>query len=147
MKLKRRNQPQVDPDFVELIAGIYYAFEDNLERCRRLTAEHRAGGVTTEQHREALDGARRLAYVSRVTFDATMNLGLTKQVSEEFLPVGVLGALARLAYALTALAEEECEPEALLTPAELNGLTAQYDIANWVEYCRSRNPDMRAEDP
>jgi hypothetical protein len=146
MKRKRRDKPPVDREVIRLIVALCVAFEDNLERCRRLSEQRRAGVLTAELRGEALDGARRIAYVSRVLFEATMHLGFMDSTPEEFLPVGLFGALARLAYTLTALAEEDSESETLLSPAELNGLSAQYEIVDWVEHCRSRNPDLRSED-
>ena len=58
--------PEVDPEFAELVAGRYYAFEDNLERCARLTRLYHDGATASELHEEALAGARRIAYVERV---------------------------------------------------------------------------------
>jgi hypothetical protein len=91
---------------------------------------------------QALEGARRIAYVSRAIFEVMANLMADKNVPESILPVGIYGALGRLAYALTALAEDEPDPEALLSPAELDGLAAQYEIEDWVARGRERNPDF-----
>jgi hypothetical protein len=147
MNLRRRSQPaQLDPEFVEVIDGLYYAFEDNLERCFRLTELRRDGVAPDEFRDEALAGARRIAYVSRVVFLAMANLVPIESIPDGVLPFGVHGALARLAYALVALAEEEPEPEALLSPAELEGLAAQYEIETWVGLGRERNPEFRSED-
>lgn len=147
MKLRRTPQPPpVDPEFVELLAGLYHAFEDNLERCARLTELHRTGVSPDELRDEALVGARRIAYVSRVIFEVMANLIPAGSVPDGLLPVGVYGALARLAYALGALAEAEPEPEALLSPAELDNLAAQYEIEDWVKAGRLRNPDFPSED-
>ena len=65
------------------------------------------------------------------------------------LPIGVLGALARLAYALTALAEPEQdpEPEALLSQDEIHGLAHQYEIEDWVTRNRAHNPDLNTPHP
>ena len=44
-RVRRGKEPQgpaIDPEFAELIAALYYAFEDNLERCARLTRLHDA---------------------------------------------------------------------------------------------------------
>ena len=56
-----------------------------------------------------------------------------RSLPKDILPRGVHGALARLAYALTALAEDDPEPEALLTEAELQGIAATSGIGDWVE--------------
>src|ERR1700744_4879399 len=104
--------PAIDPEFAQLVAGLYYALEDNLERCARLTRQHQDGRATdaatdaaadAERRDEALEGAARIAYVQRVTFEALTNLIDIRQLPPDVLPIGVLSALARLAYALTAL--------------------------------------------
>jgi hypothetical protein len=63
------------------------------------------------------------------------------------LPLGVLSALARLAYALTALSEPNPEPEALLTHDEIRNLAHQYDIEDWVTRAREHNPDLKPPHP
>ena len=152
--MRRRGQPQtpaIDPEFAELIAGLYYAFEDNLERCARLTRLRDAHGGAdpdaTELRQEALAGARRIAYVQRVVFEVITNVVDIREVPPGVLPMGVLSALARLAYALQALAEEDPEPEALLTPDEIRNLPHQYEIEDWVTRNREHNPDLNPPTP
>ena len=143
MKLRRRPEPApVDREFVELVNGLYFAFEDNLERCARLNRLRSEGAPPAEYRAEALEGARRIAYVSRTIFEVMANLMRDKHVPESVLPIGVYGALGRLAYALTALSEDEPDPEALLSPAELDGLAAHHEIEEWVALGRDRNPDF-----
>ena len=146
MKLRRRPEPApVDREFVELVNGLYFAFEDNLERCVRFNRLRHEGVPAAEYRAQALESARRIAYVSRVIFEVMANLMADKNIPESILPVGIYGALGRLAYALTALAEDEPDPEALLSPAELDGLAAQYEIEDWVARGRERNPDFPDE--
>lgn len=146
MKRRRSSQPpQVDAQFVEILAGLYYAYDDNLERCARLTKLRHDGVSPDELHDEALAGARRIAYVSRVVFEVMANLVPIESIPEGVLPFGVHSALARLAYALVALAEDEPEPEALLTLVELDGLAAHYEIEDWVQSGRAHNPEFRSE--
>lgn len=150
--MRRRGQPQapaVDPEIAELIAALYYAFEDNLERCARLTRLHDDGATSTQLQTEALTGARRIAYLQRVVFEAMTHLIDIRELPPGVLPIGVLGALARLAYALTALAEPEQdpEPEALLTQDEVHGLAHQYEIEDWVTRNRAHNPDRKQTSP
>ena len=59
--------------------------------------------------------------------------------------MGVHSALARLAYALTALAEPHPEPEALLSPDDIHGLAHQYEIEDWVTRNREQNPDLNPD--
>ena len=60
------------------------------------------------------------------------------------LPMGVHSALARLAYALTGLAEEDPEPEVLLSQDAIHNLPHQYGIEDWVNRHREHNPDLKA---
>jgi hypothetical protein len=54
--------------------------------------------------------------------------------------------LARLCYALTALAEDEPEPETLLSPAELDGLLAKHGAEDWVSFYRELVADAEASE-
>jgi hypothetical protein len=135
---------EVDPEFAQLIAGLYYAFEDNLERCARLTRLYHDGATTSELREEALAGARRIAHVERVVFEAMAHLIDIRSLAPGILPMGVHSALARLAYALTALAEEDPEPEALLSQDDLHGLAHQYGVEDWVTHHREHNPGLKA---
>lgn len=144
MKLKRRAQSDFDPAFGELIAAVYVAFEDNCERCSRLTALRDAGVGAAELRLEALEAARNIAYVARVWWVALMDRNLRESVRDSALPIAALSALARLAYALVALAEEDSEPEALLSKAEIDGLAAQYRIEDWARSMAERRAAARA---
>jgi hypothetical protein len=153
-RVRRGKQPQtpaIDPEFAELIAGLYYAFEDNLERCARLTRLRDAGAAanadTTKQREEALAGARRIAYVQRVVFEVITNVIDIRELPPGVLPMGLLSALARLSYALQALAEEDPEPEALLSQDEIRKLPQQYDIEDWLTRNREHNPDLTPPQP
>jgi hypothetical protein len=143
--MRRGRKPptaEVDPEFAQLIAGLYHAFEDNLERCARLTRRHHDGASAGELHDEALAGARRIAYVERVAFEAMTHVIDIRTLPPGILPMGVHGALARLAYALTALAEADPEPEALLSQDAIQRLAHQYEIEEWVARRRASNPDL-----
>jgi hypothetical protein len=145
MRLHRKPQtPEVDPEFAQVIAGLYYAFEDNLERCARLTRLHRDGASASELKEEALAGARRIAYVERVCFEALAHVVPVSSLPTGVLPIGVHGALARLAYALTALAEADPAPDALLNQDDIHGLAHQYEIEEWVTGNREHNPELKA---
>jgi hypothetical protein len=148
MRLHRKPQtPEIDPEFAQVIAGLYYAFEDNLERCARLTRLYHDGAQASELHEEALDGARRIAYVERVAFEAMAHVVDIRSLPPGILPMSVHSALARLAYALTALAEDDPEPEALLSQDDIRGLAHQYEIEDWVTRNREHNPDLNPAHP
>ena len=146
---RKPQTPDVDPGFAEVIAGLYYAFEDNLERCARLTRlyHENATANATERRDEALDGARRIAYVERVAFEAMAHVIDIRTLAPGLLPMGVHSALARLAYALTALAEQDPEPEALLSQEDIHGLARQYEIEDWVTRNRAHNADRKTTNP
>jgi hypothetical protein len=146
MRLGRKPEtPEIDPEFAQLVAGLYSAFEDNLERCARLTQLHHKDANTSELRAEALAGARRIAYVERVVFEAMAHVIDIRSLPPGILPMGVHSALARLAYALTALAEEGPEPEALLSLDDILGLARQYEIEDWVTGHREHNPNITAD--
>lgn len=148
MRLHRKPQtPEIDPEFAEVIAGLYYAFEDNLGRCARLTRLYHDGAHAGELREEALDGARRIAYVERVAFEAMAHVIDIRTLPPGLLPMGVHSALARLAYALAALAEDDPEPEALLNQGEIRGLAHQYEIEDWVTRNREHNPGLHPASP
>jgi hypothetical protein len=147
MKLGRRKPPPFDPAVVELIAPLYFALEDNLERCGRLGEVREARVLTEQEHAEALDGARRIAYLARSTFELMATRFPPESIPDVLLPIGVHGALSRLAYGLTALAEEEPEPEALLSPTDLDGLLSQYKLTDWIAQRRASNPDFAGDTP
>src|SRR6202000_1341325 len=98
--MRRRGKAQaaaIDPEFAQLIGGLYHAFEDNLERCARLTRsfQDRTDDTTGDRRDEALLRAARIAYVQRVTFEPLTNLIDIRELPPGVLPIGVLGALAR----------------------------------------------------
>lgn len=147
MKLRRQREPQppLDPRLGHVAAGQFLAFEANLARCRRLGELRMTGTPAQEVRAEALEGARELAYVNRVTFVAMMHLNLVESVPEIFNPVAPMAACARLAYTLTALAEEAPEPETVLSDLDLDGLIDQYEIEEWVQTWRD-GPEQAAGD-
>ena len=151
-RMRRRGEPQtpaIDPEFAELIAGLYYAFEDNLERCARLT---RATTTAAPRHRsattEALAGARRIAYVQRVTFEAMAHVIDIRELPPGVLPIGVLSALARLAYALTALAEPEQDPSPRRCSARTRSTASPTSTRSRTgSLAREHNPDLNPPHP
>jgi hypothetical protein len=136
MKLKRERRPELDRDSGELLVSMYHAFEEGLDCCARLTERREAGASAAELRPEALDTARTIAYVSRVMWEAILWLKLLESIPERRSPVEALKVLARLGYALIALAEEDPAPEALLSRPEIDGLIAKHGIEDWVSFHR-----------
>jgi hypothetical protein len=138
MKRKRERQakPELSPANGELLVSMYHAFEEGLERCARLTERREAGASAAELRPQALQTARWIAYVSRVMWEAILWLKLLESIPESRSPVEALKVLARLGYALIALAEEDPEPEALLSPAEIDRLIAKHGIEDWLSFHR-----------
>jgi hypothetical protein len=100
--------------------------------------EQRDAGASAEEVRdEALEGARANAFISRMMFDGFQVRFDPDSVDQKLLPFQVFNALPRLAYALVGLAEEEPEPEQLLTLAELDGLLGQFELGDWIANCRA----------
>jgi hypothetical protein len=137
MKLRRGSKtPDVDPAIAQFVGATYFALEDNLECYTRLAELRDDGAAPSELRPEALAGARRIAYVSRMTWEAITHGYEPDSIPQDVFPFQAFGALGRLGYALAALAEEDPEPEQLLTTAEVNGLVAQYGIEEWFHNCR-----------
>jgi hypothetical protein len=136
MKLRRERPPVLSETNGELLVTMYHAFEEGLERCARLTERREAGASAAEIRPEALETARWIAYVSRMLWEAILYLKLLESIPESRSPIEAMKVLARLGYGLLALAEEDPEPEALLSQAELDGLFAKHGIEDWVSIHR-----------
>ena len=133
MNLKR-HRPELPPEEAGLLIGLFGALEEGLECCARLTESREAGVPVDEIRPQALTMARTIAYASRVTWESILNLRLLEYLPEHLQPLGALNVLAQLAYGLTALAEDDPEPETLLSRAEIDGLIAKYGIERWFEF-------------
>jgi hypothetical protein len=146
MKLKRERRLELEPEQASLLVSLYLAFDQGYGSCARLI-EHREAGepALAGERAEALKAARTIAYVSRVTWESMVNLQLLERISDDRLsPLGALTVLARLAFALTAMAEDDPEPEALLSSAELENLVANHGIEDWLTYYREAIARMEA---
>jgi hypothetical protein len=137
MKLKREPRPELSREQAQLLAAVYMAFEEGMESCARLTQRREAGEPAAELRDEALEVARTIAYVSRAAFESVVHRKLLESIPDESRsPVKPLRVLSRLGYALSALAEDDPEPDALLSPEEVDGLVAKHGIEDWVNYNR-----------
>lgn len=146
MRLRRRqDSDEATQRLIEfgapLAAGCYFALEENLDRCARLSRQREDGVPAADLRGEALAGARRIAHVARATWEVlTCGAIDPDEVPQDLFPFTVMDALARLGYALVGLAEDEPEPEQLMTAAELDGLLDQYRLRQWYD---ARRADTR----
>jgi hypothetical protein len=79
-----------------------------------LTERSTDGAEGSEVHGLALARARQAAQLNRRQFEAVMYMGLRDELPAGWLPLGALGAFARVIYGLVAITETPPEPEALL---------------------------------
>jgi hypothetical protein len=130
MMLRRQPKRTIDPQFAPLLAELLLAYEEGIARCYEVAA---AKQIDDELQRRALATACRIAYVSRATWEALLNLDLINHIPEKHNPVRAMAASARLAYSLTATAEDDPEPQTILSIGELDGLPVQYELREWLE--------------
>jgi hypothetical protein len=137
--LKRTGPPKLSEDDSRLLIRIYGELHENLPACKRLTERHLAGEPASEIAAEALARARGIAYVCRYSEELMGHPDepLLDGIPEPLWPLGALGALTRLGYALSALAEDDVVGEALLTLDELDGLINRYRLKGWLDGMRS----------
>jgi hypothetical protein len=136
--LKRSGPPNLSEDDSRLLIRIYGELDENLPACRNLTERHLAGEPASAIAPEALARARGIAYVCRYSEELIghPDQPLLDGIPEPLWPIAALGALTRLAYALSALAEEEAAEDALLTLDELDGLIDRYRLEGWLDGMR-----------
>jgi hypothetical protein len=135
MTLRRSSRPAVDTAAVRAVADLYVTYLEARDTCARLVDLRLTGTPVQAVREEALSVARRVATMARLTFDAILEASLLERLPADLDPSGVFPALARMGYALVALAEEGPEPEALLTATELQDLGSQYRIDGWLARC------------
>jgi hypothetical protein len=136
--MRRRRAPKApfDPEFMRLIAGLWLSYEEGMRRCGEVATV--GGRIDEGLSRRALEKACEIASLSRVLWEAIINLDLIDRVPPECDPMRALAASARLAYSLTASAQAEPEPETILTIGELHRLPTQYALGGWLEWQRER---------
>ena len=136
--LKRSGPPKLSEDDSRLLIRIYGELHENLPACRSLTERHLAGEAASEIAPEALARARGIAYVCRYSEELMRHPDepLLDGIPKPLWPIAALGALTRLGYALSALAEEEPVDDALLTLDELDGLIERYRLEDWIDGMR-----------
>jgi hypothetical protein len=130
MKLRRKAKPDFDPEFAPLMAELFVAYEEGMERCREVASSEE---IDDDLRARALASAIRIAHVGRVTFEALMYLDLADRVPEKFTPTHAIAASARLAYSLTATADPDGQPETILSISELDELPVQYELQAWLD--------------
>lgn len=110
--------PAAPTEEAQVFGDLFLELRDGLERTRRLMGRFGAGGLGQDEREEARRGARYLAVEGRVGFISMA--GMSERAPELFPRYAIgLRVAARLAYCLLALADEDPEPLALLSPAEL----------------------------
>ncbi len=142
MTLFSRRERREDSELLELAARFCFTYVHNLEAYEDIYGKREAGQPLSTYREAALYRARFGAYFSRVFFERSLTPQGFEELPEGWLPLRAFGAHARLVYALTAIAEEDPEPEALMTLEETTALTAQYGLAEWVAYWRGRFPSV-----
>jgi hypothetical protein len=150
MRLKRQREPEIDPekadDNAALSAEVFVRLEEAMERYRDLATRREAGASAAELRPEALETARRIAYAIRGCWEGMINMGLLgDSLPTRLSPSPALRVLARLGYALVAIAEDDPLPDTLLSRAELEGLFAKHGIEEWVRWHRELGPMLEAE--
>jgi hypothetical protein len=136
--LKRTGPPKLSEDDSRLLIRIYGELHENLPACRTLTERRLAGEPASDIAPEALARARGIAYVCRYSEELMGHPDepLLDGIPEPLWPLAALGALTRVGYALSALAEEDVVDEALLTLDELDGLIDRYRLGKWLDGMR-----------
>lgn len=133
-----RREKEKPLDFGELAVTLYASYGVSSAALRALTERHAAGGWGRALRDPALQRARQAAQLNRAAFRAVMYMGLREELPAGWLPLGALGAFARVIYGLVAIAETPPEPEALLGADELDRLPIQYDIEEWIHRWQTR---------
>ena len=136
--LKRSGPPELSEDDSRLLIRIYGELHENVPACRSLTERRAAGEAACEVAPEALARARGIAYVCRYSEELMGHPEepLLDAIPEPLWPIAALGALTRLSYAFSALAEEDVVDEALLALDELDGLIDRYRLEGWLDGMR-----------
>ncbi len=142
MTLIRRRKSTEDSELLELVAQFFFAYVHNLEAYAEFYRNREAGHPLSAYRDAALYRARFGAYFSRVFFERGIAAQGFDELPDGWLPLDAFGAQARLVYALTAIAEDDPEPEALMTLEETAALTAQYGLTEWVGHWRGRFPNI-----
>jgi hypothetical protein len=144
VRLPFRREKDKPLDFGQLAVTLYASYGVSSAALRVLTERYAEGGTGTgtgtgaELRGPALQRARQAAQLNRAAFNAVMYMGLREEVPAGWLPLGALGAFARVIYGLVAIAETPPEPEALLAADELRRLAIQYDIEEWIHHWETR---------
>jgi hypothetical protein len=144
VRLPFRREKEKPLDFGQLAVTFYASYGVSSAALRALTERYAEGGAGGELRDPALQRARQAAQLNRVAFRAVMYTGLRAELPAGWLPLGALGAFARVIYGLVAIAETPPEPEALLGADELGRLPIQYDIEEWIHHWETRATDGAA---
>jgi hypothetical protein len=125
---RRKDKGQVPaPDEErQVLTDLMVELRDGLERTKRLMGSYERGGLSTDEREEARRGARQLAVEGRIGF---INIDTFPERAPELWSLYAPGlrAAGRLSYCLLALAGDEPEPTALISPNELETVLDEED--------------------
>jgi hypothetical protein len=144
VRIPFRREKDKPLSFGQLAVTLYASYGVSSAALQSLTERSADGATNGGLRGPALARARQAAQLNRRAFEAVMYEGLREQLPAGWLPLGALGAFARVIYGLVAIAETPPEPEALLGADELRRLASQYHIEEWIHHWESRVKD-RAE--
>jgi len=139
-----RREKDKPRSFGQLAVTLYASYGVSSAALQALTERYDDGAKGGELRGPALARARQAAQLNRRAFEAVMSMGLRDELPAGWLPLGALGAFARVIYGLVAIAETPSEPEALLAADELHRLAIQYEIEEWIHHWESRVKDRPA---
>ena len=123
---KRDSQVSAPEEERQILTALMIELRDGLERTKRLMASYERGGLSPSEQQEAELGARYLAVEGRIGF---INIDTFPERAPELfgLYAPALRAASRLSYCLLALAGDEPEPVALISPNELEMVLDEED--------------------
>jgi hypothetical protein len=109
----------------QVFTDLLVTLRDELHRTRRLMTSYESGGLSGPEREEAGLGARNLAVEGRIAFIYIEEWAEAPELFERYAPA--LRAASRLSYCLLALAGEDPEPLALISPDELETMLDDED--------------------
>lgn len=123
---KRKSQVPAPDEERQILTDLMIELRDGLERTKRLMGSYERGGLSADEREEAELGARQLAVEGRIGF---INIDTFPERAPELwgLYAPALRVAGRLSCCLLALAGDEPEPVALISPNELETVLDEED--------------------
>lgn len=125
-KRKRNSQVPAPDEERQILTDLMVELRDGLERTKRLMGSYERGGLSPDERDEARRGARQLAVEGRIGF---INIDSFPERAPELwgFYAPALRVVGRLSCCLLALAGDEPEPVALISPNELETILDEED--------------------